>query len=93
MSLEAAFVHVRIRKRAHTFYVACTELRGIHLCGPSLQDVRDDVRPMIERLHRATSGVGVRAVRTAHAISPDGPGDVVELLAFRLDQIDRGPSA
>lgn len=73
MSETVAFIKVEIKEKDGRYYASSADLPGLHLCGDSLRDVRDDVGPMIERMYLINKGLRVKAAPAADAMSLEVP--------------------
>lgn len=71
MPEKIAFICVEISEHEGTFFASSPDLPGLNLCGPSKQDVKEDVGPMIERIYKLVHGLKVRVARAVDAKSFD----------------------
>lgn len=85
---KIAFISVEITQREGAFFACSPDLPGLNLCGKSLQDVKDDVGPMIERLYSMTRGIKVRAARAVDAQSFDTPANNSENMRFWAKHVE-----
>lgn len=61
MTDKIAFIGVHITAQEGMFMASSPDLPGLFVCGKSVQDVKADVGPMIERLYKLNQGIEVRA--------------------------------
>lgn len=67
MPEKVAFICVHVEKNDGIYLATSPDLPGLNVCGESLQDVKDDVGPMIERLYKLNTGLDVKAARAVQA--------------------------